>query len=61
MARRFPLPWAVEELNGACFIVRDHNGEAGICHPPLRDYELRRGSAFAAAKSIAAIRIPSAT
>jgi hypothetical protein len=24
---RFPSPWSVED-NGACFIVRDHNGQA---------------------------------
>jgi hypothetical protein len=24
-ARRFPPPWFVEELNNACFVVRDHN------------------------------------
>jgi hypothetical protein len=26
-ARRFPPPWSVEEL-AACFIVRDHSGQA---------------------------------
>ena len=26
-ARRFPPPWSVEETD-ACFIVRDHNGQA---------------------------------
>jgi hypothetical protein len=25
--RRFPPPWSVEETD-ACFIVRDHNGQA---------------------------------
>jgi hypothetical protein len=25
--RRFPPPWIVEELD-ACFVVRDHNGQA---------------------------------
>ena len=25
--RRFPAPWSVEELQ-ACFIVRDHDGQA---------------------------------
>jgi hypothetical protein len=25
--RRFPPPWSVEELE-ACFVVRDHNGQA---------------------------------
>jgi hypothetical protein len=26
-ARRFPPPWTVEELNDACFVVRDANGQ----------------------------------
>jgi hypothetical protein len=26
--RRFPPPWSIEELNDACFIVRDHDGQA---------------------------------
>ena len=26
MLRRFPPPWSVEEL-GACYVVRDHNGQ----------------------------------
>ena len=26
--RRFPAPWAFDEANNACFIVRDHNGLA---------------------------------
>jgi len=25
--RRFPPPWSIEELNNACFIVRDHDGQ----------------------------------
>jgi hypothetical protein len=25
--RRFPPPWTVEEMNNACFIVRDKNGQ----------------------------------
>jgi hypothetical protein len=25
--RRFPPPWTVEELNAACFVVRDSNGQ----------------------------------
>jgi hypothetical protein len=28
MPRRFPPPWTVIEENGACFIVKDHNGQA---------------------------------
>jgi hypothetical protein len=27
VTRRFPPPWSVEEMD-ACFIVRDHNGQA---------------------------------
>ena len=27
-ARRFPPPWIVEELNNACFIVKDATGQA---------------------------------
>ena len=27
-ARRFPAPWSIEEYNDACFIVRDHDGQA---------------------------------
>ena len=26
--RRFPLPWTIDEMNDACFIVRDGNGQA---------------------------------
>jgi len=26
--RRFPPPWRVEELNNACFVVRDRTGQA---------------------------------
>jgi hypothetical protein len=26
--RRFPPPWTIEEMNDACFIVRDKNGQA---------------------------------
>ena len=25
--RRFPPPWSIEELNDACFIVSDANGQ----------------------------------
>jgi hypothetical protein len=25
--RRFPPPWSIEELNDACFVVRDANGQ----------------------------------
>ena len=30
-ARRFPPPWSVDEMNNACFIVRDANGQALGC------------------------------
>jgi hypothetical protein len=26
--RRFPPPWTVDEMNDACLIVRDKNGQA---------------------------------
>jgi hypothetical protein len=26
--RRFPPPWAIEEANNACFIVKDATGQA---------------------------------
>jgi hypothetical protein len=26
-ARRYPPPWSIDELNDACFIVRDSNGQ----------------------------------
>ena len=26
--RRFPPPWIIDEMNAACFIVRDRNGQA---------------------------------
>ena len=26
-ARRFPPPWSIEELNDACFVVRDRDGQ----------------------------------
>ena len=25
--RRFPPPWTIDEMNNACFIVRDKNGQ----------------------------------
>jgi hypothetical protein len=27
-SRRFPPPWDIEEADNACFIVRDHAGQA---------------------------------
>jgi hypothetical protein len=28
MMRRFPPPWSIEELNDACFVVKDSKGQA---------------------------------
>jgi len=28
MTRRFLPPWTIEDANAACFIVRDHSGQA---------------------------------
>jgi hypothetical protein len=39
-ARRFPPPWSVEELE-ACFVVRDHNGQA-LAYVYLEDGPGRR-------------------
>jgi hypothetical protein len=30
-ARRFPPPWSIEELNDACLVVRDHDGQQLAC------------------------------
>ncbi len=27
-SRRVPPPWTIDEMNGACFIVKDQNGQA---------------------------------
>ena len=27
-SRRFPPPWTIDEMNDACFIARDKNGQA---------------------------------
>jgi len=42
-ARRFPPPWSVEELD-ACFIVRDHNGQA-LAYVYFEDEPGRRSAA----------------
>jgi hypothetical protein len=41
--RRFPPPWSVEELD-ACFVVRDHNGQA-LAHIYFEDKPGRRSAA----------------
>ena len=42
-ARRFPPPWTVEELD-ACFVVRDHNGQA-LAYVYFEDEPGRRSAA----------------
>jgi hypothetical protein len=42
--RRFPPPWTVEEYNDACFIVRDHNGQA-LAYVYFEDEPGRRSAA----------------
>ena len=41
--RRFPPPWSVEELE-ACFVVRDHNGQA-LSYVYYEEEPQRRASA----------------
>ena len=42
-ARRFPPPWFVEE-HAACFVVRDHNGQA-LAYVYFEDEPGRRSAA----------------
>ena len=42
--RRFPSPWTVEEYNDACFIVRDHDGQA-LAYVYFEDEPGRRSAA----------------
>jgi len=43
-ARRFPPPWSIEELNDACFVVRDTNGQQ-LAHVYFEDEPGRRSAA----------------
>jgi hypothetical protein len=43
VTRRFPPPWSVEELD-ACFVVRDHNGQA-LAYVYFEDEPGRRSAA----------------
>jgi hypothetical protein len=43
MVRRFPPPWSVEEQS-ACFVVRDHNGQA-LAYVYFEDEPGRRSAA----------------
>jgi hypothetical protein len=42
-SRRFPPPWSVEELD-ACFVVRDHSGQA-LAYVYFEDEPGRRSAA----------------
>jgi hypothetical protein len=43
-ARRFPPPWSIEELNDACFVVRDANGQQ-LAYVYYEDQPGRRSAA----------------
>ena len=43
-ARRFPPPWSIEELNNACFVVRDHSGQQ-LAYVYFEDEPGRRAAA----------------
>jgi hypothetical protein len=43
-SRRFPPPWSIEELNDACIVVRDHNGQA-LAYVYFEDEPGRRSAA----------------
>jgi hypothetical protein len=43
-SRRFPPPWSIEELNDACFVVRDANGQA-LSYVYFEDEPGRRSAA----------------
>ena len=42
--RRFPPPWSIEELNDACFVVRDHDGQR-LAYVYFEDEPGRRSAA----------------
>jgi hypothetical protein len=42
--RRFPPPWTIDEMNDACFIVRDKNGQ-GLAYVYFEDEPGRRAAA----------------
>jgi hypothetical protein len=43
-SHRFPPPWSFEEWSNACFIVRDHNGQA-LAYVYFEDAKGRRTAA----------------
>jgi hypothetical protein len=55
-ARRFPPPWSIEELNDACFVVRDHDGQQ-LAYVYFEDEPGRRSAAKLLSKDEAR-RIP---
>jgi DNA helicase HerA-like ATPase len=48
-ARRFPPPWSIEE-QAACFVVRDHHGQA-LAYVYFEDEPGRRSAAELLAKT----------
>jgi hypothetical protein len=42
--RRFPPPWTIEELNNACFVVSDANGQK-LAYVYFEDEPGRRAAA----------------
>jgi len=54
-ARRFPPPWSVEEQS-ACFVVRDHNGQA-LAYVYFEDEPGRRSAAKLLSKDEAGANI----
>ena len=44
MARRFPPPWSLEELNDACFVVIDSAGQQ-LAYVYFEDEPARRSAA----------------
>jgi hypothetical protein len=42
--RRFPPPWTIEELNSACFVVKDGGGQA-LAHVYFEEEPGRRSAA----------------
>jgi hypothetical protein len=44
MPRRFPPPWTIEELNDACFVVKDASGQT-LSHVYFEEEPGRRAAA----------------
>src|ERR1700752_2874177 len=52
--RRFPPPWSVDELD-ACFVVRDHNGQA-LTYVYFEDEPERRSAAKLSCAALAVLK-----